>query len=85
MITVTRTVTLGSPIPVSVGTFEAGQKHEELKLRTVTRMAALRRQKQQLALLKGLGWGAMPWGRREVGRTGNTYRGKRGLYRDNGR
>ena len=35
---------LGGPIPVTVGTVETRRKHEEPKVTTVTRMAALRRQ-----------------------------------------
>ena len=45
MLIVTRTMTLGGPIPVAVGTFDTRRKHEEPKVTTVTRMAALRRQK----------------------------------------
>ena len=40
-------VTLGGPIPVTVGTFETRGKHKEPKVTTVTRMAALRRQKRR--------------------------------------
>ena len=43
MMTVTSIVTLGGPIPATVGTFETQRKHEEPKVTTVTRMAALRR------------------------------------------
>ena len=34
-----------TPIPVTVDTFEALQKHEGLNVKTLTRMVALRRQK----------------------------------------
>ena len=41
-----RIVTLGGPIPVTVGPFETRQEQEEPKVTTVTRLAALRRQKR---------------------------------------
>ena len=44
--TVTGIVTLGGPVPVTVRTFEMRRLHEEQKVTTVTRMAALRRRKQ---------------------------------------
>ena len=45
--TVTRIVTFGGPIPVTVGTLEMRRKHEEPKVTTVARMAALRRKKRR--------------------------------------
>ena len=47
MRTVTRIVTAGGPIPVTVGTVDTRRKHEESKMTTVKRMAALRRQKRR--------------------------------------
>ena len=45
--TATRIVTLGGPIPASVGIVETRRKHEEPNVTTVTRMAPLRRQKRR--------------------------------------
>ena len=47
MMTGIRLVTIGGPIPVTVGTFEMRRKHEETKVTTDTRMEALRRQKRR--------------------------------------
>ena len=46
MTTVLRIAMKTTPIPVTVGNFEAGREHEGPKVTTVTRMQALRRQKR---------------------------------------
>ena len=67
------------PIPVTIGTFDTRRKHEEPKFTTVTRMAALRRQKRRHWYM--LKFWAGEGGDREAGRMRGpgTYIGTYGV------
>ena len=75
--TVTRVANIKKKnIPQTVGTLETRRKHKEPKVTTVTRMAAVRRQKRrQLRGSRPPGWGGdhTMVGGGGIPRTGNVY------------